>query len=70
MALVKGRTCAESCLDLLAIEVVRFYYNQDLVTPEVAIEAIGMSHCNPHMASFAAASLAAVLQGSISQGKS
>eukprot|EP00884_Botryococcus_braunii_P016673 jgi/Botrbrau1/368/Bobra.110_2s0024.1 len=42
MALVKGRTCAESCLELLTIELVRFYYSQELVPPELAIEAIGL----------------------------
>jgi hypothetical protein len=42
MALVKGRSCAESCLDLLAIEVVHFYYNrQSAVPPARSIDALG-----------------------------
>lgn len=50
MALVKGRTCAESCLELLTIELVRFYYSQELVPPELAIEAIGnIEHINSHV---------------------
>lgn len=39
----KGRRCSETCLDLLAIEVVRYYHKQNLAPAAASIEAIGNS---------------------------
>ena len=41
MALSKGRKCSETCLDLLAIEIVQYYAKQDASPPAAAIDAIG-----------------------------
>ncbi|DBA91675.1 TPA: hypothetical protein ACH3X1_003275 [Trebouxia sp. C0004] len=37
----KGRRCSESCLDLLAIQLVRYYQKQNLAPAAASIEAIG-----------------------------
>ena len=41
MSLVKGRQCSESCLELLALELVRAYGRQSRVPPAAAVDAIG-----------------------------
>ena len=38
----KGRRCSETCLDLLAIQLVRYYQKQSLAPAAASIEAIGM----------------------------
>ena len=43
MSLVKGRQCSESCLELLALELVRAYGRQSRVPPAAAVDAIGAS---------------------------
>ena len=37
----KGRRCSESCLDLLAIQLVRYYQKQNLAPAAASVEAIG-----------------------------
>ena len=37
----KGRRCSETCLDLLAIQLVRYYQKQSLAPAAASIEAIG-----------------------------
>lgn len=37
----KGRQCADSCLDLLAIELINYYARQSITPPQAAIDAIG-----------------------------
>lgn len=37
----KGRRCSETCLDLLAIQLVRYYQKQKLAPAAASIEAIG-----------------------------
>lgn len=37
----KGRRCSETCLDLLAIQLVRYYHQQNLAPAAASIEAIG-----------------------------
>lgn len=37
----KGRRCSETCLDLLAIQLVRYYQKQNLAPAAASIEAIG-----------------------------
>ncbi|KAK9829429.1 hypothetical protein WJX72_005815 [[Myrmecia] bisecta] len=37
----KGRTCSESCLELLSIELVHYYNSQNRAPPAASIEAIG-----------------------------
>lgn len=44
MSLGKGRKCAETCLDLLNIEIVNYYSGQKITPPQAAIDAIGMFH--------------------------
>lgn len=44
MSLGKGRKCAETCLDLLNIEIVNYYSGQKITPPQAAIDAIGMVH--------------------------
>jgi hypothetical protein len=44
MSLGKGRKCAETCLDLLNIELVNYYSEQKITPPQAAIDAIGMFH--------------------------
>ncbi len=40
--MVKGRECAESCVDYLTLELVHHYLRQELGPPlHAAIEAIG-----------------------------
>lgn len=41
MSLGKGRQCAESCLDLLSIEIINYYSRQTVTPPQAAIDAIG-----------------------------
>lgn len=41
MSLGKGRKCAETCLDLLNIELVNYYSEQKITPPQAAIDAIG-----------------------------
>ncbi|CAK0780027.1 hypothetical protein CVIRNUC_004917 [Coccomyxa viridis] len=41
MALVKGRHCSESCMELLALEMVHHYQSQTRLPAAAAIEAIG-----------------------------
>lgn len=41
MSLGKSRQCAESCLDLFATEIVRYYAQQKITPPQAAIDAIG-----------------------------
>ncbi|BDA43192.1 Trafficking protein particle complex subunit 6B [Coccomyxa sp. Obi] len=41
MSLVKGRTCSESCMELLSLELVHYYARQNNVPAPAAIEAIG-----------------------------
>jgi len=41
MSLGKGRKCAETCLDLLQIELVNYYSEQKITPPQAAIDAIG-----------------------------
>ncbi|KAA6423100.1 MAG: hypothetical protein FRX49_07087, partial [Trebouxia sp. A1-2] len=36
----KGRRCSESCLDLLAIQLVRYYQKQNLAPAAASVEAI------------------------------
>ena len=45
MSLVKGRQCSESCLELLALELVRAYGRQSRVPPAAAVDAIGTASC-------------------------
>ena len=45
MSLVKGRQCSESCLELLALELVRAYGRQSRVPPAAAVDAIGAGSC-------------------------
>lgn len=42
MALAKSRQCSESCIELLAIELVHQYAQQNRVPAAAAIDAIGM----------------------------
>ena len=42
MALVKGRHCSESCMELLALEMVHHYQSQTRLPAAAAIEAIGV----------------------------
>ena len=44
MALVKGRTCSESCMELLSLELVHYYARQSSIPAAAAIEAIGKRH--------------------------
>ena len=39
----KARRCSETCLDLLAIQLVRYYQKQKLAPAAASIEAIGSS---------------------------
>ena len=41
MSLAKSRKCAETCLDLLQIELVNYYSEQHITPPQAAIDAIG-----------------------------
>lgn len=41
MSLAKSRKCAETCLDLLQIELVNYYSGQHITPPQAAIDAIG-----------------------------
>ncbi len=41
MSLVKGRTCTESCMELLSLELVHYYARQNNIPAAAAIEAIG-----------------------------
>ncbi len=41
MSLVKGRTCSESCMELLSLELVHYYARQSNIPAPAAIEAIG-----------------------------
>ena len=47
MALVKGRHCSESCMELLNLEMVHHYQGQTRLPCAAAIEAIGETTCSP-----------------------
>ena len=42
MSLKKTNRVSESCLDLLAIELINYYSQQSITPPQAAIDAIGM----------------------------
>ena len=49
----KGRRCSESCLDLLAIQLVRYYQKQNLAPAAASVEAIGDDLQSPVILRFA-----------------